>query len=343
MPGGPTKQRIGPLAGRASARAPRCTRGCAPSPSRGRSGPRPGCVALVRDVEACPRVSLRPRQVGHPLEVGADHARARPPPAASAPAGRARARACFMRLLGHAARPAMRSRRLVDLALRVLRLAELLADRLELLAQHVVALRLPDVALDLLADLALDLERLRARARAASSTRCERVAARRASSSSVLLAGDVESRGSSATRSASVEGSSMFGREHLELVGEPAGSPRPAPRTAARTLRMQRGDLDRARVARLLEALGSAPRRNGSVRDELLDRHARARPARAADTSRPGTSPSSRCASRVPHAVHDRRRRGSPSMVALHRDADEQPLRRQRAPSSISRLRARSC
>jgi hypothetical protein len=104
------------------------------------------------DVQAVLR-DLRPRQLHHPFEIASDHAvfggggRHLGQPL-QLPAG------LLLRLLGHSGRGDPLPKPL-HLGLVVAPLAELLPDRLELLAQHVVALGLADVALDLLADLRL--------------------------------------------------------------------------------------------------------------------------------------------------------------------------------------------
>ena len=67
--------------------------------------------------------------------------------------------ASFLRLLRHAGRLDLLAQ-LVDLALLVVALAQLLLDRLHLLAQVVLALVLLQLALDLALDLAADLEHL---------------------------------------------------------------------------------------------------------------------------------------------------------------------------------------
>jgi hypothetical protein len=117
-------------------------------------------VILVEDLPGLVHVEpvlrrLRPRQLDHPLQVAADHS-------------------VLRRRRGHLGKPLELADRLIvgllghargldalaqplGLGLRVLRLPELLANGLELLPQHVVALGPADVALDLLADLALHL------------------------------------------------------------------------------------------------------------------------------------------------------------------------------------------
>jgi len=101
---------------------------------------------------------MRPRQLHHPLQVGADHAVLR--------GGRRHllqavelAGGLLLGLLRHLRRGDALAKPL-GLGLLVPALPQLLADRLELLAQHEVALRLADVGLDLLADLTLDLHDL---------------------------------------------------------------------------------------------------------------------------------------------------------------------------------------
>ena len=63
-------------------------------------------------------------------------------------------------LLGHAGRRWIFSRVLVDLGLDLVELAELLLDRLELLAQEVLPLRLGHLLLDAVLDLGAELEDL---------------------------------------------------------------------------------------------------------------------------------------------------------------------------------------
>ena len=120
-------------------------------------------VVLVEDL---PRVGdvevvlglLRPGQVDQPLEVGADHAvlggdRGQLLQAGELALGR------LLRLLGQ---PGLLDplAQLVDLRLLLVLLPQLLLDRLQLLAQEVLALALVDLGLDLRLDLRAELDHL---------------------------------------------------------------------------------------------------------------------------------------------------------------------------------------
>ena len=113
-------------------------------------------LARLRDVDGF-RVALRPRQRDEPIEVRAHHRvlRRRVRHALEAPQLLLR---LLLDFLGHL-RVGDRLAQLVELGLRVV-LAELLLDRLQLLAQHVLALALVELALRLLADLARQLQHL---------------------------------------------------------------------------------------------------------------------------------------------------------------------------------------
>ena len=114
-------------------------------------------LAGVGDVEVV-LGRLRPRQLEEPLEVGADHA----------VLGRGRRQAleprelALGRLQGVLGKPGRLDplAQLVDLGLLLVALAQLLLDRLQLLAQEVLALALVDLRLDLRLDLRAELDHL---------------------------------------------------------------------------------------------------------------------------------------------------------------------------------------
>ena len=191
----------------------------------------------------------------------------------------------------------------------------------------VVALRLADVALDLLADLALDLERLalarRSVEHAAQPPRHVELLEQ------LLLAGDVE-----------VEVRARRGRRASRDRRGSRRAPAARPRAAGsrdergellRHVAHQRGDLDGARVARLLEhaARGRAGR---APRGELRRSRARATPCTSSRYESSGNF--SIFAMRITRAdaVARRRRRGCPRRRRCTADADQQPLGRRRAP-----------
>ena len=101
---------------------------------------------------------LVPGQIHHPLEIGTDHSVLR--------RGSGHlfeplefAERLLQGLFGHLGRVDLASQ-LIDLRVFVDTLAKLFADVIQLLTQHVLTLGLAHLALDLLADLAFDLDRI---------------------------------------------------------------------------------------------------------------------------------------------------------------------------------------
>ncbi len=113
-------------------------------------------LARLGDVDGF-RVALRPRQCDEPIEVRAHHRMLRRGVRHAFEAPQL-LQSLLLHLLGHLG---VRNRlaQVVELGLGVV-LAELLLDRLQLLAQHVLALALVELALRLLADFARQLEHL---------------------------------------------------------------------------------------------------------------------------------------------------------------------------------------
>ena len=178
-------------------------------------------LARVGDVEVVLGL-LRPGQVDQPLEVGADHAvlgggRRQPLEPAELALGR------LLRLLGQA-RLLDPLAQLVDLGLLLVALAELLLDRLELLAQEVLALALVDLGLDLGLDLGAELDHLELAGEDLGEA-AEPLVRRRPSSSSSCFSsvGDPQRAGDQVgERRGVVE----VGDRELELLGQVRDLPR---------------------------------------------------------------------------------------------------------------------
>ena len=120
-------------------------------------------MVLVQDLTRCGDVQVilgerRPRQVGHPLEIGSNHT------VLGSSGGRLRQ---ALELPGRLLQRLFRKPRRLDALPQVFRalfaffgLPELTANRLELLSQHVVPLGPAHLGLDLFLDLGLEPKRL---------------------------------------------------------------------------------------------------------------------------------------------------------------------------------------
>jgi hypothetical protein len=279
-------------------------------------------VVLVEDLAGGPHVEpifarLAPREVRHPLEVRADH---------RVLGGRGRrlgeplelALRLLQRLLGEARRVDALAERF-DLVLGVLGLAELLADLVELLAQHVVALRLAHLALDLLADLALDRERL-----ASAPHLREHAAQARAHVGlleELLLGLDVELE----VRRREVgqpRGLLEALGEHLELVREARALGHERDELIAHVARQRRG-FDRVRIA------GVREHRHAGAQERILGEELLGARARDALHDEPvgvvGELEHLHDAQDRPDLVHVRGARAALD-VPLHGDGEHQPL-----------------